>query len=875
MDAKNDLLIVVGSRLRTYREYALASLARAYEIALVTSQPVTWEQPYVSRTRQADTTDTDSLLEAVEAIRAEAGPGRRIGIYTWDELSLLATASVAEKLGLRHLSAQAAAACRDKYTTRSLLDGAGLPTVRHRLVRSADEALAAAAEIGYPVVLKPRSLAGSLGVRMVEDAEALSAAYPEAVGTALAGVPEADGVLVEEFLVGPEISIDSCVVDGAAEPVFVARKRLGFEPGFEEIGHLVGPWRHEPWADETVELLRAAHRALGIDHGVTHTEVRLTAGGPRIVEVNGRLGGDLIPHLGTLATGIELPLAAAESAFGRQPDLTPTRERCAEVRFLYPAHDGTVESVDLGGAEDVPGLAEAVVLAEPGTELALPPKALTPRTAALIAVGDGPEACTAVLDAAEAEVVTTMREGSAAGLGARLENPVTRRFLAAERGLDAMSVAGVRGDDWFSYGAGGGAMLSRPVLLSAADRIRLQDDLNGLFGLLTSLPDRLFGGDRRAFAQAVGMTGTQIDLVLRGSGERPAPMARADIYREVGGFKVMELNTGSSLGGWQMAEFGRAMMQDRAYRDFAEREGLVHPDPLAEIDGVLRAQCAGRELPARPVLAITEWPDGFEKTKPWLDFVLPGWMRLGYDTVVCHLGEFEYRDGVPYVHGKKVDIVYRIFLPGEIADEQRSFDLVDPLIKAVERGDTVLFAGLDCELYGNKGSLAMLSDERNRDAFTPAELALIDRILPWTRFVRDERVRYGDTEVDLVAHVLANKDRLALKPTLLYGGVGVVCGWTVSDQEWAEHVRAAVGGPFVVQERVFPAAERFVDETGTGLEDLVVAYGVLLIGSKYAGMLARGVANPQVGIVNMPNGARIGCAFHVADSEPGTGKAGA
>ncbi|MCX4744051.1 ATP-grasp domain-containing protein [Kitasatospora sp. NBC_01287] len=864
-------LIVVGSRLRAYREYAMASLAQEYDLALVTSAPLTWEERHVSAHRIADTTDPAALRTAVEELLAEAADaGVSAGIYTWDELSLIATAEVAGQLGLPHLSAAAAAACRDKATTRALLDRAGLPAVRHRLVHTAEQAAEAAAEVGYPVVLKPRALAGSMGVTVVRSAAELALRYPRVAATELPGLRVAAGVLVEEYLDGPEISIDSWVFEGEAEPVFVARKRLGFDPGFEEVGHLVGPWRHEPWAGPVEELVKAAHRALGIELGVTHTEIRLTDRGPRLIELNGRLGGDLIPHVGALGSGFDLPLAAAALAFGARPEPRPAQDRWAEVRFLYPPHDGVLERLELGAAAEVPGIAEVVPLAGPGTELLLPPKALTPRTAALIAVADSPAACTTALDAAEAQVLPVLAGSPLRGLGALLENPVTRRYLALDRGLGSMTVPGVR-NDWIRYGAGGGQSLNRPVLLATADRLRLEADLNGLFELLTTIPDRLFSGDRRAFAKAVGMTPTQIDLVMRGAGATMPAMSRADMYREPAGFKLMELNTGSSLGGWQMGEFARTVREDRAFRAFADAEHLVHPDPIARIAEVLRAgaAAAGFELPARPVLALTEWPDGYEKTKPWLDFVVPDWLRNGFDTVVCSLAEFDYRDGVPYVHGRKVDVVYRIFLPGEMADEQRSHDLVDPLLDAVERGHTYLFAGLDCELYGNKGSLAMLSDERNRAAFGAEEHALIERILPWTRFLRAERAERRGEQVDVLDYALAHKDGLALKPTLLYGGVGVVPGWTVGQQEWEAHVRGAVDGPFVVQERVLPVAERFVSDSGQGFEQMVVAYGVLMVGSSYAGMLVRGTPDPEVGIVSMSNGAQIGCCFHVEEPSGG------
>ncbi|WP_103501520.1 MULTISPECIES: ATP-grasp domain-containing protein [unclassified Streptomyces] len=866
MPSPKSRLLVVGSRLQAYREYAMASLAREHELLLVTSPAASWEKPYISDVRVADTTDPDALRAAAGELLGDAGVTERTGILTWDELSLTATATVAAELGLPHMTVEAAAACRDKYVARGLLDRAGLPGVRHRLVHSVEEAGAAALDIGYPVVLKSRSLAGSMGVARARGAEELAGAYEAAAGTSFPGLRKAPGVLVEEFLTGPEISVDSCVENGEATPVVVARKRLGFEPAFEEVGHLVAPWRHEPWAEDVIRLVGAAHRALGITLGVTHTEIRLTPAGPRVIEVNGRLGGGLIPHLGALATGVDLVRAAGALAVGRAPTLERSRDRCAEIRFLYPAHDGVLERLDTGGAAQVPGIAEVVVLAEPGARLLLPPKALTPRTTALIAVTEEEQTARDALDRAEAEVTAVLEGAPTEALGALLENPVTRRYLNSERGLENMVVPQLR-NEWNSYGAGGGKALNRPVLLDSTDRRRLESDLNGLFHLLTTIPDRLFGGDHRAFARAVGMSPTQVDIVMRGAGRRLPPMSRADMYREPGGFRLMELNTGSSLGGWQMGEFSRGVPADPAFRSFAEEENLTHPDPIGEIARVLRGDAAhaGFDLPGRPVLALTEWPDSYTKTKPWLDFVVPDWLRHGFDTVVCHLGEFDYRDGVPHIHGRKVDVVYRIFLPGEMGDEQRSHDLVDPLLDAVSAGHTFLFAGLDCELYGNKGSLAMLSDERNRDAFSADELALTERILPWTRFLRDEEVLRAGRRVSLLPHVLANKDQLALKPTLLYGGVGVVPGWSVGQDEWEHHIREAVDGPFVVQERVLPVMERFVREDGRDFERMAVAYGVMMVGGVYAGMLVRGTPDPDVGIVSMSNGAQIGCCFHVAD----------
>ena len=383
-------VVVVGSGGRPYREYAFAALAQRFRLSALLPAEPTWQRLYVDSWRVVDFGDDAAVAEG---LRALAGPGS--GVLTWDETVLECTARVAEKLSLRHMSAESAARCRDKYRTRSLLGA-----VRHGLAHSADEAVQIASELGFPVVVKPRALAGSVGVALADDAVQVREAFALASGAAFATLPTGHGVLVEEYLDGPEISVDSVVSDGTVTCVHVARKRLDFAPHFEEVGHLITGWAHEPWADDVRELVIQAHRGLGVEVGVTHAELRLTATGPRLVELNGRLGGDLIPYAGFLATGIDLVVAAAELALGREPDLTQRHDRAAEVRFVYPPYDGVVRSVDVSAAAEVPGIEHVAVLAEPGTTLLLPPRQAIPRLAALVAVAVDEAACEAALDEA-------------------------------------------------------------------------------------------------------------------------------------------------------------------------------------------------------------------------------------------------------------------------------------------------------------------------------------------------------------------------------------------------------------------------------------------------------------------------------------------
>ena len=389
-------VIVVGSGGRPYREYSFQALAARYRLSALLPAEPGWQRPYLEDWRVVDLDDEAAVADGIAAL---VRPGS--GVFTWDETALEATALAAEKLSLRHMSARSAQRCRDKYQTRAALDAAGLPAVRHGLAHSADDAARIADALGYPVVVKPRALAGSVGVVLAKDVVAVRAAFELAGGATFATLPTGHGVLVEEYLDGPEISVDSVVREGEVTCVHIAHKRLGFAPYFEEVGHLVTGWSGDT---EIRDLVVSVHQALGVECGVTHAELRLTSWGPRLVELNGRLGGDFIPLAGRLATGIDLVVAAADLALGRIPDLRPKHERCAEVRFVYPERDGVVRRVDLTEAAGVGGIEHAVALAEPGTTLLLPPRQAIPRLAALVAVGDE-QGCAAALDAATPLVV--------------------------------------------------------------------------------------------------------------------------------------------------------------------------------------------------------------------------------------------------------------------------------------------------------------------------------------------------------------------------------------------------------------------------------------------------------------------------------------
>lgn len=356
----------------SYRGFCLQQVAAAYDVVVIDSVPPTAEhQPYVADFEIADLHDAQSLLAAGRAL---AERHVLAGVMTWNEWMLVPTAILAERLGLPSNTPEVALACRNKATAREVFARKGVPSAASmKAATLLEAAMATDAVGGFPVVIKPAAYAASVGVIHVDRAEDLPGAFDFATaGAALAR--ESTQVLVEEYLDGDEVSVETVTFAGATLPVAVTRKSLGSLPYFEETGHAVAAG--DPLLAEAGPVAAAAVRALGVEYGVCHTEIRLTTRGPRVVEVNARIGGDMIGRLVELATGIQLARTAADIACRRAPDLTPTRHQAAAVRIRYPETSGTVTARHLtrGFAAGTPWLDRATWLCREGERLILPPE---------------------------------------------------------------------------------------------------------------------------------------------------------------------------------------------------------------------------------------------------------------------------------------------------------------------------------------------------------------------------------------------------------------------------------------------------------------------------------------------------------------------
>ena len=347
--------------------FVAAAAALGLRPVLLAADPALY--PYAERdgveTIRLDTGDREALLAACRHLREMAGLA---GIWSSSEYFIAEAAGLARELGLPGPDPDAVAACRDKGVQRTRLSQAGVGQPRFRIAASAAAAVTAAESLGLPVVVKPVLGTGSLGVRLCADSREVE----EAAASILArrvnerGMPLPDRLLVEEVAVGPEVSLETF----GFEVVGFTRKHLGEPPFFVEVGHdFPAPL---PAAEERA-LTAAAVRALdalGLGWGPAHLEVKRTADGPLIIEVNPRLAGGFIPELVLLATGVELIGETVAAACGREVRLGSGARQAASIRFLLAPGEGRLAAVEgLDEAARSEGVTDVRLYVQPGAAI--------------------------------------------------------------------------------------------------------------------------------------------------------------------------------------------------------------------------------------------------------------------------------------------------------------------------------------------------------------------------------------------------------------------------------------------------------------------------------------------------------------------------
>ena len=295
-----------------------------------------------------DITDADATLEAARRHRVDGVlcDTTDSGVYT--------AAYVAERLGLPGVGLDAARRCTDKAAMVDCVRRAGLCVARSRDVVDLDQAVSAAHDMGYPVVVKPVDSQGGRGVGIVDDAAGLPAAYAAAVANSRSG-----RVLVQEFVRGSEVIVDSLVVERRVHRLGLALK-VPFDDNPTISRRITYGACQLPAPPQAIDAVNGAViEALGITQGLVHAEYLVGANGIVPIDVAARGGGVMIyPKVLPHVSGIDAMAAAIRLALGKpfMPTL-PARHRAANIEFLRasPGRLGAIDGVE--AARQLPGIA--------------------------------------------------------------------------------------------------------------------------------------------------------------------------------------------------------------------------------------------------------------------------------------------------------------------------------------------------------------------------------------------------------------------------------------------------------------------------------------------------------------------------------------
>jgi biotin carboxylase len=268
-----------------------------------------------------DLKDREGLAAAARGIRAKFGLD---GVFTAGTDFSASVAWVAQELGLPGIPFEAALRASDKLRMREALAAAGVSSPRYAAASSVRDSAIESAGLAFPLVVKPADSMGARGCRAVRDESELAAAIEAALPYS-----RTERAIVEEYLEGPEFSIDALVLPRRGEGGLeedrilirgIADRHIYFDPYFVELGHTMPSAYPQAVIDEVLRVFRQGVRALGLSLGAAKGDIKYcpSRGGAVVGEIAARLsGGYMSGWTYPYASGIDVTREALRLCVGQ------------------------------------------------------------------------------------------------------------------------------------------------------------------------------------------------------------------------------------------------------------------------------------------------------------------------------------------------------------------------------------------------------------------------------------------------------------------------------------------------------------------------------------------------------------------------------
>jgi len=279
---------------------------------------------------------------------------------------LRAVARATALCGLRGMSEETALLVTRKDLMRQALSSHSVPCPAFVVVENREDCERARRQIPGPLVLKPVDSSGSRGVSFVGSGERLFPALDHALTFSRAA-----RAIAEEYVEGPEFSVETLSIDGELHVVQITEKLTTGPPHFVEAGHVQPAKVSASDRIALEDVTKAVVTALDVTSGPTHTELKLAADGPVVIEVGARLGGDYITSdLVPLSTGIDMVGLTVDIALGEGVSIPSRADRAACIRYFFPDPGRIVGVEGLPECRADPAVVRVEVFKRPGDRVA-------------------------------------------------------------------------------------------------------------------------------------------------------------------------------------------------------------------------------------------------------------------------------------------------------------------------------------------------------------------------------------------------------------------------------------------------------------------------------------------------------------------------
>lgn len=320
----------------------------------------------------------------IEGVCAVAEKFQPNGIFTLaTDMPMRSIAAACKKLGLRGISPETALKATDKGEMIKAFCKYNVPHPWFYILENTEDCENIIDNISFPCISKPTDNSGSKGVMLIHNKEELfqSVEYSSSQG-------RNGSVIVEEYLVGNEVSVEIIVLNGVVHILQITDKLTTGAPHFVEMGHSQPSSLTDNQIEDIKDVATKAVKAIGIDNSPAHVEIMVTEQGAKMIELGARMGGDCITtHLVPLSTGIDMIKAAINIACGEKPDLEPKFLKGSAIRFIDAPHGTIANITGVEDAEKISGVAQVSLTKQVGDAVG-EIKSSNDRTGFVIAQGE-------------------------------------------------------------------------------------------------------------------------------------------------------------------------------------------------------------------------------------------------------------------------------------------------------------------------------------------------------------------------------------------------------------------------------------------------------------------------------------------------------